>query len=391
VKFFSPIFNNRFPVGTAEIETKSGHNMLVSFAEVGRAGLLATSVVEKAAAMRAIDRLTIESALFFLTILSILVLIGVLSSFRLTSALQNLMHATKQIAGGDYKIKLNIKTDDEVGELASSISTMATEIVKSIEKTAENVRLVNELETVRLIQEMMFPGEGATIGPMEVVGHFQPASECGGDWYHYSMMGDRVFLWIGDVTGHGAQAALITACAKAVSSIIEQMPDVGPAQALKILNHAIHSTSKGEVLMTFVILSIDVGTGLITYANASHESCFVLPEKDVLKKKDFIPLNESEGRRLGESADSVYQEAQHQLNPGDTLFLYTDGLLDLTAPSGEILGERNMIKIIGDHFGGRVRVREKLDRFKGEIAKYRGETPLKDDLTMLVAQYKPKA
>ncbi|MCB0366690.1 MAG: SpoIIE family protein phosphatase [Bdellovibrionaceae bacterium] len=388
-EFFTPIFNNRFPVGIAEIKTKDGHPMLVSFSKVGKGGLFVASLVEKAAALKAIDTLIVESLLFVLSLISVTIIIGVIASFGLTSALSRLVEATKEIAGGNFDVKIDVKSKDEVSLLGDSISFMAGEVSRLMNETAEKARLVNELETVKLIQETLFPPDQATLGPLDIVGYFHPASEAGGDWYHYSMMGeDRAFIWIGDVTGHGAPAAMVTAAAKAVSSIVEEMEDVTPAMALKVMNHAINATAKGNTLMTFFLMSVDFTSGKVVYANASHEPPYVLPVSDKLKKKDFVPLCDSEGSRLGEKAGAEYKDVEYQLNPGDTVLLYTDGVIDLANPAGEGLGERQFIKLICDNFSGKAAVKTKFENLKKTLNSHQQNAPLVDDVTLFAFQFK---
>ena len=393
VDFFTPIFNNRFPVGIAEIKTSEGSPMLVSFSKVGRGGLIVTSLVEKAAALKAIDTLIVESLLFVLALISVTVIIGVIASFGLTSALRRLVDATKEIANGNFDIKVDVNSKDEVNHLADSISFMAAEVSRLMNETAENARLVNELETVKLIQDTLFPPDEAKLGPLDIVGYFHPASEAGGDWYHYSMMSDdRAFIWIGDVTGHGAPAAMVTAAAKAVSSIVEEMDEVTPAMALKVMNHAIHQTAKGNILMTFFLMSVDLKDGKVVYANASHEPPYVLPDQEAkLKKKDFVPLLDSEGSRLGEKPDSEYVDVEFQLKPGDTVLLYTDGVIDLENPEGVGLGEREFIKTIINTYSSKGTVKTKFNNLKDTLAKHQQDAPLIDDLTLFSFQYRPEA
>ncbi|MCC7402753.1 MAG: SpoIIE family protein phosphatase [Bdellovibrionales bacterium] len=390
VDFFAPIFNNRFPVGIAEIKTKQGDPMLVSFSRVGRGGLIVTSLVEKAAALRAIDTLIVESLLFVLSLIAVTIIIGVIASFGLTSALGRLVEATKEIASGNFNVKLDVRSKDEVGSLADSISYMAGEVKRLMTETAEKARLVNELETVKHIQDTLFPPDQARLGPIDIVGYFQPASEAGGDWYHYSILNeDQVFLWIGDVTGHGAPAAMVTAAAKAVSSIVEEMGEVTPAMAMRVMNHAINATAKGNVLMTFFLIAVDMKTGKSVYCNASHEPAYVLPEVEKLKKKDFFPLNDSPGTRLGERTGVEYKDVPHELRQGDTVVMYTDGVLDLRNPAGEALGEREFIRLVSDCFSSKAPLKAKFENLKRELVKHQNGAPLVDDLTLFAFQYKP--
>ncbi len=104
-----------------------------------------------------------------------------------------------------------------------NFNIMAAEVSRLLDQTAEKARMESELQTAKTVQETLFPETRAKIGPLAIAGYYEPASECGGDWWHYCQIGNKIFLWIGDATGHGAPAALITSAAKSASTIIERL------------------------------------------------------------------------------------------------------------------------------------------------------------------------
>jgi sigma-B regulation protein RsbU (phosphoserine phosphatase) len=299
--FFNTIVTQVFPEGTTEIKTETGHPALVSFSEVGIGDMVVTAVIDKAAAFKAVDNLMSKSILFFISVVCVAVLISILASLNLTSAISKLLVATEQISDGNFNIDVNLNSTDEFGELARRFKAMAQKISSLLKSTAEQARMEQELEMVSVVQENLFPKSSLDAGPCKIVSYFEPASECGGDWFHYSLIEGRVFLWIGDATGHGAPAALITGAAKSAASIIEASPGLSSAQALEVLNHAIYSTAHSSILMTFFIGIIDIETGKLTYSNASHEFPYIVPQKANLKKRDLIPLCDTQlGKRLGQ-------------------------------------------------------------------------------------------
>ncbi|MCB0357928.1 MAG: SpoIIE family protein phosphatase, partial [Bdellovibrionales bacterium] len=325
----------------------------------------------------------------FLAIICVALLLSVITSISLTSTIAKLMSATEEIGKGNFVIDLDVRSSDEFGELGKRFKAMAEKVSSLLKATAEQARMENELEMVRIVQENLLPKANLEVGPFKIVSHFEPASECGGDWFYYSEVDGKVYLWIGDATGHGAPAAIITGAAKSAAAIIEASPGITPGQALEVMNHALNSTAHGTILMTFFLAIVDPETGLVTYANASHEFPYVIPNKADLKKKDLIPLCETKpGKRLGEEQGSTYEEGQYQLESGDSILFYTDGIIDLQNENGEEMGERNFIKSIiassnkSPHIAGRV------DAFKKTIAEYRGHAVLIDDVTLFWAQYK---
>src|SRR5690606_10878260 len=161
------------------------------------------------------------------------IIIGVFASNTLTSAIRNLAEATSKVMDGDFSVRVEPKSGDEIGALAQSFNKMTEEVSRLMEKTAENARMEAELKTAHTVQATLFPQNEAHLGPIAIYGKSEPASECGGDWWHCSHIGNKVYGWIGDATGHGVPAALLTSAARAVASVIEGIPGISPGDALK--------------------------------------------------------------------------------------------------------------------------------------------------------------
>ena len=196
---------------------------------------------------------------------------------------------------------------------------MAGQITTLMTQVADRARMEKELETARVVQENLFPPAEAEGKGFDLAGFYTPASECGGDWWGYFQNGTRLFLLIGDATGHGVPAALITAAAQSCCTTIQQMhgrsPNIPltPASIMQDLNVAIHTAANGGMNMTFLIVMLDLATGKLVYANASHELPVVLTGEDGAPEVDMLMGNP--GVCLGESRDSVYPEHSVQLKP----------------------------------------------------------------------------
>ncbi len=378
--------------GVAQIALSDGITYLISHANVGLGELVVVSRVDKSKALKAVEVLLAKSVLFFIVLLASTLLISIFASNQLTSQLRELFEATKKVAQGDFNIQVKAKSRDEVGGLAESFNWMAAEVSRLLNETAEKARMESELSTVRTVQETLFPAPQSQFGPIAIMGHFEPASECGGDWWSYSRVGNKIFLWIGDATGHGAPAALITSAARSATAVIEAMPDMTPGVALSILNRAIHQTSKGSIMMTFFVASIDLDENKFTYASASHDPPYFMRKSgDKLVKKDLVPLNEVNGPRLGESKDFIYADTSVDFAPGDMLFLYTDGILDVQDPAGKKWGERAFLKTLVDQTNSGANVEVRLNGVKKTMNDFRSGSQLIDDVTMVMCEYEKVA
>lgn len=392
MQLLRPTLNSLAAEGTSEAKLSDGTTYLISFSNVGLGELTVLSRVDKKKALKAVEVLIAKSLLFFVALIASTLLISVFASNQLTSTLRELFEATKKVGQGDFNIRVEAKSNDEIGGLVNSFNWMAAEVARLLTETAEKARMESELSTVKTVQETLFPPAQSQFGPIRISGHYEPASECGGDWWNYSRVGNRIFIWIGDATGHGAPAALITSAARSASAVIEMFPDMNPGRALSIMNRAIHQTSKGQIMMTFFVAAIDLDKNTFTYACASHDPPYLLRKTgEKLSKKDLMPLIDVNGPRLGEVKDHTYEDKVIEFTPGDILFFYTDGILDVENPAGKKWGERVFLKTLIDTTNNNTDVEARVDFIKKEISQFRGGAQLIDDVTMVMCEYEKRA
>lgn len=385
--FLERFRDQKFQTGTEEVLSKEGLPWLASFSKVSFGDyLMVVSLVPKREALKAVQILLRKSMVFFLLLISGTVMVSLVASGTLTSALTDLFQATKKVAEGKFDIRVNVKSKDEFGSLATSFNAMASEVSRLMLETAEKARMESELKTAQTVQETLFPATEAAMRGLRISGYYEPASECGGDWWHYCEVGSKVFLWIGDATGHGAPAALITSAAKSAATIIETL-NVEPGAALNLLNRAIFDVSKGRIMMTFFLACYERETKMLTYANASHEAPYLIKVAEgTLKKKDLIPLNEVNNPRLGQSRETQYEQTTVQLDEGDRIFFYTDGIPDIQNPKLEAWGEREFIKgllVVNKEYPP---ITDSVRQLHELFDSHRQGAPLIDDVTYFMVQ-----
>jgi phosphoserine phosphatase RsbU/P len=383
------VFDNEFHEGTKEAKL-SDKEFLTSYSKVGKAHLFVITLIDKEEALSAVRTLMRRSIIFTSLILCFLIIIGVFASSTLTKALRSLADATSLIMDGDFSVRVDVKNQDEIGLLATSFNKMTEEVSRLLDKTAENARMEAELQTAQTVQDTLFPKNEAHLGPINIYGNSVPASECGGDWWHYSHINNKVYIWIGDATGHGVPAALLTSAARAVASVIEGIDNMSPAKALSMLNKAIYSTSKGEMMMTFFVACIDLDHKTLTYCNASHDPPFFLSKAitGAPKRKDYFPLMDVNNPRLGENPDSKYNDYEMKFEMGDKVVMYTDGIVDVKNPQGELFGERKFLKSLSTI--NSLGVNETVKNVFAQLKEYRIETPLDDDVTLVLVEFDKK-
>ncbi len=365
---------------TLRIKTMDDKKWLMTSVALGYEDYYMISMTDEDQAMYAIKRLTTEAILIFAIIFFAIVIVGVFTSNYLTSRLSQLTAATKKVISGDYKFVVQAKGNDEITELSNNFNQMTFEIVRLLGETAHKARMEAELRTAHTVQETLFPERECKFQTMHIKGEYLSASECGGDWWHYSENSDFINVWIADATGHGASAALLTSAAKSAVSLIERM-NATPAQSMELLNQAICSVSKNNMMMTCFLGVFNKRTKVLTYVNASHEPPIVMKRSAAIVKKDFVFLNDSVAPRLGQSLASAYTESQVQLVSGDRILFYTDGIPDIQNTDQEPLGERGFMKILVASCNQQLGFVEFSDSFTSSLTSYRQSTELSDDVT----------
>lgn len=376
--------------GVEKLSDQNGAAKLASYASVGWGDLYVVSTVLESKALAAMNVLKRKSILFFVILLATTTILSLLASSSVTQSLTQLFEATGQVSKGQFDVQVDVQSQDEVGALAANFNRMASEVSRLMGQTAETARMENELQTARMVQETLFPAPHADLGPVEVVGFYEPASEVGGDWWSYSQVGQSVYFWIGDATGHGAGAALITSAAKSAAGLIEGL-GFTPSQALSALNRSIYDVSRGKIMMTFFLGKLDLKTLQMSYANASHEAPFLFRQKEEgqpYKKKDIEFLNEVNNPRLGQARDSIYKEVSVQLGLGDLIFFYTDGVPDIRDKKNQDWGEREFIKNLILAVNSSPSPTEVMAAISENIQAYRQGAPLADDLTFFLVKTK---
>lgn len=372
---------NRFQQGVEESFDSSNKEVIVSFADIGFGDTYVISAVKKELALSALDQLLKKSIVFFILLMAVVAIVSLFAAGSVTNALTSLFEATEQVSRGKFDIHVQVKTSDEIGVLAENFNLMASEVSRLVQQTAESARMQNELQTAKTVQETLFPDANATIENISITGFYEPASECGGDWWHYCKINNRVFFWIGDATGHGAPSALITSAAKSAAAIIESL-DVGPATAMEYLNRCIYEVSRGRLMMTFFIACYDPATKQLSYANASHESPYLVKKKSgPVKKRDLIPLNEVNNPRLGQGRNTKYDETSVEFDFEDFIFFYTDGVPDVRDPKTAAWGEREFLKTIVETMDEYPSTDVFIERFVKKMQTYRSGSALVDDVT----------
>jgi phosphoserine phosphatase RsbU/P len=274
-------------------------------------------------------------------------------------------------------------TSSDVSLIRTNLVRLADQLVVLLADTAERAALRKELEVARAVQQLLVPADNEIErGRLAIVGHFQPAAECGGDWWTVSdLAAGKVVTVVGDVTGHGVAAAIITGAAKAAYELAIEVTHgaLDAAQLLALMNAALFRTARRQIMMTCNVTIIDPVTGALTLANAGH------PNPILIRQGIIHPLM-AEGAPLGAAADTAYQQVQLAIEPGDVLVCFTDGIIECENAGGEQFSERRLRAICQRAApGGAHKVR---DAVLDALTAFRGDAPQGDDLTLVATAFR---
>ena len=213
---------------------------------------------------------------------------------------------------------------------------------KKMELERKYRELQSELEIAKGIQKSLLPPKENIPSFLEVVNLYMPMEVVSGDFFYYGFLNeDKWFMYMVDVSGHGIPAALIASMAKSsFSSKIEKYKHhLSPSRILQEVNKDFLDL-KGRGFLTACFIVYDAKQKKITYSNAGHTLPIYLP------KEHSANIVYMKGVPLGIKENPVYRERILFLKPGDRVFFYTDGIIEVANEEGELFGEERLKHII---------------------------------------------
>ncbi|ASD65025.1 SpoIIE family protein phosphatase [Bdellovibrio bacteriovorus] len=344
---FHKTFQPSGKAGATELRL-DGQDYLISYKEVPVLGTFLINTVPMSSVFVVVKKITTQTLFISLGILLVGLFAVYISIDSITKNLLALTNAMSSFNANGTSAKVKIISKDEVGQIAGIYNKMLSKIDELLLHTASKTRMEAELETAKEVQETLLPSTKADTDAYVIKGFYRPASECGGDlWFHHAE-DDNVLIFVGDATGHGVPAALITAAARSILSVAVNEKIWDPAKILSLINKVMCDTTKGAKMMTAFACVYNIKTYELTYSNASHEQPFIMPTKgaDKITKNSLRILSEAKGKRLGEKSDSSYTNSKASLQKGEGLLLYTDGLTDAIDAEKNQFSERGLLKTI---------------------------------------------
>jgi sigma-B regulation protein RsbU (phosphoserine phosphatase) len=322
-----------------------------------------------------------------------IVAVGMIAAFSITGRIIDPLNTiTRRVASlgirnRQFKMEDVYRTGDEIEVLAESFAKQSALNMLYIDQirhvTAEKERIGAELDMASKIQASQLPRLFPAFPNRKEFSLFAsmtPAKEVGGDFYDFFMVDtDHIALVMADVSGKGVPAALLMMVARVlIKSSLQN--GKSPAEALENVNNQLCESNDAGFFVTMWVAVLEISTGKGVASNAGHEHpvlCRAGGSYELVIYKHSMPVATMEGIR--------FQQHEFQLNPGDSIFVYTDGVAEATNGDNELYGTERMLSALNSEPDAQPE--QVLVNVMNDITGFVGGAEQFDDITMLCFRY----
>ncbi|HKV13033.1 MAG TPA: PP2C family protein-serine/threonine phosphatase [Thermoanaerobaculia bacterium] len=246
----------------------------------------------------------------------------------------------------------------------------------------ERIRMREEIEYARKIQLSMLPQGAPEVAWLDLAAASLPATEVGGDYYDYFLLGPRqIALVVADVAGHGLASGLLLSGVRSCLYLLEE-DMVSPVAILERLNHMVRRTTDRRTYVTLLCAVIDWDARTLTVASAGHPPVL----RYDAKAHDFEEVGRG-APPLGTFLDVRYEEVRSPLAPGDLLVFYSDGIIEARGSLDKDYGDARLKRAVARAANSRT-AREVRDAVLGDLSNFKADQEQADDITLVVLRLK---
>ncbi|GMB10814.1 MAG: SpoIIE family protein phosphatase [Candidatus Improbicoccus devescovinae] len=333
--------------------------------------------------------ISILSALFLLIGFALLLLVIYITISKPITSMSR--HISRLVSKDKTKLEVTeilIKNNDEIGDLAKSCNYMMKNLESYIshikEITTEKDQVAAELNIANEIQHSMLPcifPAFPNLKEIDIYATMLPAKKIGGDFYDFFLVTkSKLAFVISDVSGKGISAALFMVISKTlIKNQLQTTYD--PAEALFAINNQLCINNDLAMFTTSFIGILDLETGVINFSNAGHNSPLVKHNGkfEFLKtKKKFV---------LAAIPNLKYKSESIQLDPGDIIYLYTDGVTEALNPKKELFTEQRLRENLNKIDTEKSSLIDIINIIKKDVNEFTADNSQSDDITMLILRY----
>ncbi len=302
------------------------------------------------------------------------VLIYHLIKTRIVDNIRRINESLAEITGGDLNVVVDVRSNEEFASLSDDINATVLTLKRYIAEAA--ARIDQELEFARVIQHSALPSAFPQRDEIDLHARMFTAKEVGGDFYDfYFVDSTHLAFLVADVSGKGIPAAMFMMTAK---TLLKGYAESGRlVEDIFILtNEKLCENNEANMFVTAWMGVIDLQTGIVEYTNAGHNP-------PLIRRQDgsFEYLRSRPGLVLAGMDGIRYRKNTVQLAPGDTIFLYTDGVTEANDEACCLYGEKRLETLLNGL--GHVSAEKLCEIVKRDLDAFAGNAEQFDDITML--------
>jgi serine phosphatase RsbU (regulator of sigma subunit) len=285
----------------------------------------------------------------------------------------------------DSPIADNRFTEDHLKLLTTlaSVAAIRVENARLVESRLQQERLERELQLASEIQQRFQPAAPPPVSGYELQGISFPCYEIGGDYYDFIKRDDgRLVIALGDVSGKGTAAALLMSSLHAAIHAQSGSHDT-LVETISAVNRYLADNIPPNRFVTLFYAELDPDSGAVSFLNAGHNPPLIVHAAGTVEQLA------SGGLPLGIKTDAEYREGRTQLQHGDVLVIYSDGVTEAASPSGEEFGPTRLYEVVArnvDSSAAGIR-----DRIESALTKFSQGTQAADDITLVIVKRQAEA
>lgn len=289
-----------------------------------------------------------------------------------------IIYADSPIAEGRF-------TEDHLKVLTTlaSVAAIRVENARLVEARLERERLERELALASEIQQRFQPTAPPQINGYELQGISFPCYEIGGDYYDFIEREDgRLVIALGDVSGKGTAAALLMSSLHAAIHA-QSMSHDSLVDTISAVNRYLADNIPANRFVTLFYAELDPASGALSFLNAGHNPPLIVHSAGTVEQLA------SGGLPLGIKRDAEYREGRTQLQKGDVLVIYSDGVTEAVSPTGEEFGATRLYEVVARNVtASAAGIR---DRIESSLTKFAQGTSAADDITLVIVKRQAEA
>ncbi len=331
-----------------------------------------------------------ESTRKFLALIGLLAIIGGAAiswvfSRMITRNIQVLIEDLEEIGKGNLDHEVRVRSNDEIGLIADAIRNMTRQLKQAQEKLIESERLKHEVEVARRIQSILLPRSMPRMPGYEFTAAYHPALVVGGDYYDYfRMLGGQWGFLVADVSGKGVGGSLVMVMFRTI--IHSEAPiSSSPKELLLKAHESIVGEIPDDMYITCGIAALHPTKGEVLLTSAGHN-----PPLYYSAARDKAVFLELEGAPVGLSMldrdvlEEVLEERSINMDAGDVIMLYSDGITEAVNLNGEQFGEKRLKDLFYSVASKGASAEEIKDAILDSISAFTRGAPQSDDITLLI-------